>query len=152
MLLGGDVVIPRMLDGDGVASAAAEPAGLLAGIGIDLNEVAARQLGFLVIPRLHLGDGDAVLVNGNLVAQLIAALVFAIHDDIDGLAPGRVGHSYALAYLKGKAVAHQGLVAPIIDERPLLRLRRTFHGRVLEHAMALAVGKLDAPRLLWEAP
>ena len=101
-----------------------------------------------IVRRLHFRDGHTVGVGGNLVAKLIAALVLAVHDHVNRLAIGRIGHAHTLADFKRKDVAHQGLVAIVVDERPLLCLGRTLKRRILQHVMALSVIELDAVGLL----
>ena len=67
-------------------------------------------------------------VDGYLVAELVTAFVFAVHDDVHGLAPRRIQSSETFADLEGQAVAHQGLVAVVVDKCPFLSLGGTFLG------------------------
>ena len=63
VLLGGNVIIARMFDGDRIPAITFEPAYLLVSIGIHFNKIAASKLGLFVIPRLHLGDRDTILIH-----------------------------------------------------------------------------------------
>ena len=79
-----------------------------------------------------------------LVAQLVAALVFAIEQHIDGSSIRRIEHAQPPAQLKGQQIAHQGFVTIVVDKRPLLRLAWG-----IEHQLFLV--ELDAVRFLGEA-
>ena len=152
VLLGRDVVISGMLDGNGIAPVAIEPARFLAGIGINLDEITACHQRLFSVGWQHLGDGNTISVDRYLVAKLIAAFVLAIHDDVNWLAPRCIGHVEAFADLESETVSHECLVAIIIDECPFLGFGRTFLSRASEHVVALSVVELDAPRFLREAP
>ena len=77
-LLGGDGIVVGRLDGDGIALGRGEHRGLVVGIGIDLDEISACEgLASNIFGR-HLGNLYATCLDLYLVAQLIAAFVFAI--------------------------------------------------------------------------
>ena len=82
-------------------------------------------------------------MNLNMVAQLITALVFAVQQHIYGSSIRRIRHTHQPAQFKGEEVAHQGLVAIIVDERPFLGI-----GGSVEHV--LRAFEFDAPGLLGE--
>ena len=90
----------------------------------DFDEVAARQRVAGDARLVHLLDVDAVLLSPHLVAHLVVALVFAVEEDIDGCAEGRVSHAEAAREFEGQHVAQKRLVAVVVDERPLLGLCR----------------------------
>ena len=142
-LLSRYLVFVGRLDGHGIAFLRGEPRFLLIGIGIHLNEVAAGEGLARYVFGCHLGDFHTPRVHFHLVAQLIAALVFAVEHHIDSRAEGCVGHTHAAAKLESQQVAHQRLVAVVVYQGPLLGLCRC-----IEHVLLLV--ELDAPRLLRE--
>ena len=145
-LLGRDVVFVGTLDGDRSACLACEPRDLPAGVAVEFEQVAARQRVALDVPRLHLCDVHAVLIDRQLVGELVAATVFAVDDDVHRLAPRHIVLAHATCYLEGYKVAHQRLVVVVVDECPLLCLRLGAHVGVLEDAVRLV--ELDAVGLL----
>ena len=136
-----DVLVVGVFDGDGRGTCRSEVLGLLRGIGVNLDEVAARQQVAFRAGVVHLVDVHAVFAYVDGVAHLIATLVLAVHDDVHRSAPRRVAKTHATAYLEGQTVAQQGLVAIVVDERPLLGL-----GRRVERTLLLV--ELDAVGLL----
>ena len=137
------LVVVGVVYGHGVAFFGAEPVGLGGGVGIDLHEEGGVQgVGGLLrvdgIVQLH-----AVLLHIHVVHELEVALVLAVEEHIHGLGVGCVGHSHAAAEFVGQQVAHEGLVAVVVDEHPFLRL-----GGRIQHAVFLVV--LDAVGFLGE--
>ena len=90
MLLRRDIVVARMLNGDRVTTIAAKPARLLAGVCINFDEIAASHKRLFVVVGHHLRYRNTVRIDRDLVAKLIATLVLAIHNDINGLSPRRI--------------------------------------------------------------
>ena len=90
-LLGGNILIVRRLDGDRRTLCRVE-IDLLGGrgIGVNLNEVATREVCTRIIRRLHLGDVDTMLAHIYLVAELIATPILAIDNNIYGVTEGCV--------------------------------------------------------------
>ena len=144
VLLGrGDAVGVGRLDGDGFPLIGVEIGCFAIGIGIDFEEVTACERIAAIVARCHLLDLDTILVNLDVVAKLVTALVFAVEQRIDGTAVGCVGHTQQSAQLEGEEVTHQRLVAVVVDECPLPGV-----GRCIEHV--LLAFELDAPGLLGE--
>ncbi len=141
VLYGEDVLIVGILDGDGRGACRGEVFRFLRCVGVNLDEVAAGQQVALRAGAVHLVDVHAVLAYVDGIAELVATLVLAVHDDIYRLAVGRVANAHASAYLEGQAVAQQGLVAVVVDERPLLGF-----GRSVERTLLFV--ELDAVGLL----
>ena len=152
LLLCGYFIISREFDGNRNSTIALEPTGFLVGISINLNKIATRNHRFLIVKFGHLHNGNSRLVNRNLVAQLVTALILTVQNNIYRLTPWRIDCTQSFVNLKSQTISHQGFVAIVVDERPFLCLSRTFLLRILKHMMALSVGKLNAQRLLWEIP
>ena len=101
LLFRGDGVLFWRLDGDGIALVGVEPRHLPVGIGVNLEEIAARQRRPFFIGRGHLRDIHTVFMNLHLVAQLITAFVLTIEQHIDSGAIRRIGHAHPATQLKG---------------------------------------------------
>ena len=142
-LLHGDGIFAGRLYDDRIAVVRPEPEFLCIGISIDLHEIATSKRAALIVIRRQLRDVHTVLMHLNLIAKLIAALIFAIQQHIDSSAVWGIRHPQALAQLEGQQIAHQGLIAIIIDKRPFLRLCRG-----IEHMLLLV--ELDAIGFLGE--
>ena len=132
LLIGGDLIFVWRLDSNRITLVGSEPRRFLVCISIHLNQITARQGTALIVFWCHLRDIHTVLVDRHLVAQLVTAFVFAIEQHVDGSTIGCIIHTHTSAEFKGHQVAHQRLVAIVIDERPFLRF-----GRRIEHILFL---------------
>ena len=101
LLIGGNLIFIRRLDGNGITLVGIEPRFLLVRIGIHLDQIATRQGTTLIVFRRHLCDSHTVLVNLHLIAQLVAAFILAIEQHIDSCTVGGIGQSHAPAQFKG---------------------------------------------------
>ena len=119
-LFGGNLVLVGRLYRHSGAVGGGEPRNLILCVGINLYEVASGEGFSLVIGRFHLGDIYAVLVYFYLVAQLIAAFVLTIHNDVDSGAVRGVRHLKDTTQVEGYKVTHECLVAVVVYECPFL--------------------------------
>ena len=83
----------------------------------------------------HLKDKNNEFSMG--LSTVMECLIFAIQQHIYSSAVWGIRHPQALAQFEGQQIAHQGLIAIIIDKRPFLRLCRG-----IEHMLLLV--ELDA--------
>ena len=83
-----------------------------------------------------------------MVGQRVGAAVFAVHQEVHHLVPGRPLKAHPAGDFPRHGVAHQRLVAQAVDEHPLLGLHGRLVDAVLHHVVALAVVELDAVGLV----
>ena len=119
-------------------------------ISIHLYKITTSQQGAFYVSGFHFCDGNTVGINGYLVTQLIATLIFTIHNYIHRLTPYRVRSLQSTAQLESQDVTHQRLVTIIVDKRPFLCLGGTFQFAILHYTVALAVIELDSVRFFGE--
>ena len=131
------------MDGHGRSLFRCKPASLCRCTGICLNKKCRAQ-GVATSFCHSVYELYAILLFVNMVTQLVVSLVLTIYQNIYGPPVGRVGHSQAAAQLKGQKVAHERLVAIVVDECPLLGFCRG-----VKHLVLLIV--LNAVWFLGEA-
>ena len=91
------------------------------------------------VGRFHLSDWDSVWLGFNLVAQLVASFEFSIEHNVYRLALRGKFHAHSAGNLECKDIAHQGLVAVVVYQRPFLGF-----GRSVKHVLFLV--KFYTPR------
>ena len=148
-LLADDIIRVRGLDINGNTPLIAVEMIGLSGTGY-LQQVSTGNVGIINIPRLHVGDIHTIGVNRNLVAKLVIAFVLSVHNDVNVLNPRSIAESKPSAHLEGDVVAHQALITPVGNQRPLLSFSRTFQRRPLEHVVGLPVVELHTVGTLLE--
>ena len=146
LLIGGDVLCVRIFDGDrDTIGRGGEPLWFAAGVGVKLNEVATCDEIAVVVRFLHLGDSHTVLVHLHLVAKLISTLVLAVEDNVYQTSLRRPRHIQTTANVESQQIAHECLVAVVVDKGPVLRVGRHAH-------QVTGAGKRNTIRFFGKAP
>ena len=89
-------------------------------IRVQFQEPAAGDLLRVGLHRVHLFDVDALLVDLDLLAQIVVALVLAVEDQFHELAADRVGESGVAGKPERGVVPQDGAVLPVGEEDPAL--------------------------------
>ena len=108
-----------------------EPRNLLVGIGVDFQEVAPGKSLAGHIVGSHLRDVNTSRTHLHLVAELIATFIFSVVNHVDEAAVGSVFQSYGPAHVERHTIAHQRLVAVVVDQSPLLGFCRSISENLL---------------------
>ena len=115
-------VIIRVVDGYGITIRRIEIIRFAAGIIIDLNKIATGNIFFIDIRFRHLSNLYTSIVYIHMVSKGIGAMIIAVNDKVNHLAPGCPLHLATLRHSPRHRITHQRLVAVTVNQDPLLGL------------------------------